>query len=147
MDVHAGVRLQDFLESTRGQSEEGLVPELVEQVKLRHGESVRQKTLDLAQPVAAHGLDALVLRIALDVGPTRVSEDMTTEKSHLREVGDRVSYETRNMVTVPLKNVDALLSGGGNPNARPPPASLEKPLPAPPAPVAKPAPGGSFSIQ
>jgi len=41
---------------------------------------------------------------------------------------------------VPLKTVDALMSGGGNPNAKPPPAPLEKPLPAPPAPVAKPAP-------
>jgi len=41
---------------------------------------------------------------------------------------------------VPLKTVDALLSGGGNPNANPPPAPMQKPLPAPPAPVIKPAP-------
>ena len=41
---------------------------------------------------------------------------------------------------VPLETVDSLVSGGGNPNAKPPPAPLEKPQPAPPAPVAKPAP-------
>ena len=34
---------------------------------------------------------------------------------------------------VPLKTVDALISGGGNPKAKPPPAPLEKPQPLPPA--------------
>ena len=38
---------------------------------------------------------------------------------------------------VPLKTVDSALSGGGNPNAKPPPATFEKPQPAPPAPVVK----------
>jgi len=37
-------------------------------------------------------------------GQTRVSEDMSQEKEHLRAVGDRISYQTRNMVTVPLKS-------------------------------------------
>lgn len=40
---------------------------------------------------------------------------------------------------VPLKTVDALISGGGNPKANPPPATFEKPEPTPPAPVVKPA--------
>jgi beta-mannosidase len=44
-------------------------------VALRPGESVRQKTLDLARPLARHGRDSLVLRIALDIGGERVSED------------------------------------------------------------------------
>ena len=43
-------------------------------VALRCGESVRQRTLDLARPIAAHGRDNLYLRIALDVGGARVSE-------------------------------------------------------------------------
>ena len=41
---------------------------------------------------------------------------------------------------VALKTVDDALSGGGNPNAKPPPATFEKPQPAPPAPVVKPEP-------
>jgi TonB family protein len=41
---------------------------------------------------------------------------------------------------IPLKTVDSALSGGGNPNAKPPPATFEKPQPAPPAPVVKPEP-------
>jgi beta-mannosidase len=44
-------------------------------VTLRYGESVRQRTLDLARPIAAHGRDRLVLRLALDVGGARVSEE------------------------------------------------------------------------
>jgi beta-mannosidase len=44
-------------------------------VALRPGESVRQKTLDLAAPLGRHGRDSLVLRIALDVDGTCVSED------------------------------------------------------------------------
>jgi signal transduction histidine kinase len=37
-------------------------------------------------------------------GETRVSEDMSQEKEHLRDLGDRIAYQTRNMVTVPLKS-------------------------------------------
>jgi hypothetical protein len=36
---------------------------------------------------------------------------------------------------VPLKTVDSLMSGGGSPDAKPPPAPLEKPQPLPPPPV------------
>ncbi len=43
-------------------------------VALRHGESIRQKTLDLAKPMAAHGRDNLYLRIALDVDGALASE-------------------------------------------------------------------------
>lgn len=43
-------------------------------VALRHGESVNQKTLDLAKPMAAHGRDHLYLRIALDVDGALASE-------------------------------------------------------------------------
>lgn len=38
---------------------------------------------------------------------------------------------------IPLKTVDALVSGGGNPNAKPPPAALAAPPPAPAPAVAK----------
>jgi beta-mannosidase len=44
-------------------------------VRLRHNESVRQHTLDLAKPLAAHGRDHLYLRIALDVDGALASED------------------------------------------------------------------------
>jgi beta-mannosidase len=44
-------------------------------VVLRRGESVRQRTLDLAAPMARHGRDHLYLRIALDLGGVRVSEE------------------------------------------------------------------------
>ncbi|MBX3737560.1 MAG: glycoside hydrolase family 2 protein [Candidatus Didemnitutus sp.] len=44
-------------------------------VALHYGESVRQQTLDLAQPIAAHDRGALYLRVALDIDRTRVSED------------------------------------------------------------------------
>lgn len=37
-------------------------------------------------------------------GHLRVSEDMTAEKDHFREVGERIHYKTHNMVTVPLKS-------------------------------------------
>lgn len=43
-------------------------------VALRPGESVRQKTLDLAKPMAAHGRDFLYLRIALDVDGALAAE-------------------------------------------------------------------------
>jgi TonB family protein len=41
---------------------------------------------------------------------------------------------------VPWKTVDSLMSSGGNPNAKPPPAPMEKPEPLPPAPLVKAAP-------
>jgi beta-mannosidase len=44
-------------------------------VALRHGESVRQMTLDLAKPMAKHGRDNLYLRISLEIAGVRVSED------------------------------------------------------------------------
>ncbi|MDB6094946.1 MAG: csxA 1 [Verrucomicrobia bacterium] len=44
-------------------------------VFLRYGQSVRQQTLDLAQPLAEHGRDHLYLRIALEIDGVRVSED------------------------------------------------------------------------
>jgi len=44
-------------------------------VALRYGESVRQKSLDLAGMMTKHGADNLHLRIALDVGGRCVSED------------------------------------------------------------------------
>jgi len=75
---------------------------------------------------AATGLHLLLLLILL-VGPAFVSSRGQPDNMPILDF-------------VPLKTVEALISGGGNPNARPPPAPLEKPLPAPPAPVAKPAP-------
>ena len=44
-------------------------------VALRHGESVKQQTLDLAKPIAKHTLDRVYLRIALDVDGATVSEE------------------------------------------------------------------------
>jgi beta-mannosidase len=44
-------------------------------VALRPGESVKQQTLDLAGPMRRHGRDNLYLRIALEIGGTRVSEE------------------------------------------------------------------------
>ena len=44
-------------------------------VALRHGESISQKTLDLARPLAQHTRDRLYLRIALDIDGVTVSED------------------------------------------------------------------------
>jgi beta-mannosidase len=44
-------------------------------VTLRPGESVKQKTLDLSAPLASHGHDSLYLRIALEIGGQRVSEE------------------------------------------------------------------------
>jgi len=75
---------------------------------------------------AATGLHLLLLLILL-IGPAFVSSHSPPDNMPILDF-------------VPLKTVDALMSGGGDPNAQPPPAPLEKPLPAPPAPVAKPAP-------
>jgi beta-mannosidase len=44
-------------------------------VALEPGESVRQKTLDLAKPLARHGRDSLHVRIALEIDGTVASED------------------------------------------------------------------------
>jgi beta-mannosidase len=44
-------------------------------VALRYGESVKQKTLDLAGPMRRHGRDNLYLRLALDIKGVRVSEE------------------------------------------------------------------------
>jgi len=44
-------------------------------VALTYGKSVRQKTLDLAEPLAEHGRDNLYVRIALEIDGVRVSED------------------------------------------------------------------------
>jgi beta-mannosidase len=44
-------------------------------VALRPGESVKQKTLDLAAPLASYGHESLYLRIALEVEGKRVSEE------------------------------------------------------------------------
>ncbi len=44
-------------------------------VALHCGESVLQRTLDLAKPMQQHGRDNLYLRIALNVGGTCVSEE------------------------------------------------------------------------
>jgi beta-mannosidase len=47
----------------------------LKKVALRHGESVRQRTLDLARPMREHGRDNLYLRVALAIGGARVSEE------------------------------------------------------------------------
>lgn len=44
-------------------------------VALRHGESVKQQTLDLAKPLAKHTRDRVYLRMALDIDGVTVSED------------------------------------------------------------------------
>jgi beta-mannosidase len=44
-------------------------------VRLRCGQSMRQQSLDLAQPLADHGRDRLYLRMALEIDGTRVSEE------------------------------------------------------------------------
>jgi beta-mannosidase len=44
-------------------------------VRLLPGESVRQKTLDLSAAMARHGRDQIYLRLALDIGAARASEN------------------------------------------------------------------------
>ncbi|HVU36541.1 MAG TPA: glycoside hydrolase family 2 protein [Opitutaceae bacterium] len=44
-------------------------------VRLRYGESIRQKSLDLGPAIARHGRDCLYLRLALDVDGACVSEE------------------------------------------------------------------------
>jgi TonB family protein len=75
---------------------------------------------------ASAGLHLLLLLILL-IGPAFVSSRSQPDNMPVLDF-------------VPSRTVDALISGGGNPNAKPPPAQFEKPLPVPPAPVTKPAP-------
>lgn len=42
---------------------------------LRYGKSIRQRTLDLTSELARHGRDNVVLRVALEIGDQRVSEE------------------------------------------------------------------------
>ena len=49
-----------------------------------------------------HGIAGAVFQS----GELRVSEDVTAEKEHDSEIGEKVKYLTRNMVTVPLKSVE-----------------------------------------
>ena len=70
----------------------------------------------------------LLLALILVVGPAFIS---TKPKSDDMPILD----------FVPVKTVDALISGGGNPNAKPPPATpvpQPQPSPAPPAPQPQP---------
>ncbi len=39
-------------------------------------------------------------------GEAKISEDVTREKQHLRDVDERFGYRTRNMVTVPLQDIE-----------------------------------------
>ena len=48
---------------------------------------------------------------------------------------------------VALKTVDDAMSGGGNPNAKPPPATMEKPQLAPAAPIVNPTPPPPEKVQ
>ena len=48
---------------------------------------------------------------------------------------------------VALKTVDDAMSGGGNPNAKPPPATMEKPQPTPAAPIVNPTPPPPEKVQ
>ena len=41
-----------------------------------------------------------------ETGKTSVSDDVTKEGAHLREIGERVGYKTHNMVTTPLKSAE-----------------------------------------
>jgi len=76
--------------------------------------------------VASAGLH-LLLGLILVVGPAFVASQSKPDNMPVLDF-------------VPLKTVDSLMSGGGNPNAKPPPAPLERPQPLPPAPAVKSAP-------
>ena len=77
--------------------------------------------------VASAGLHLLLLVILL-IGPAFVASRSQPDNMPVLDF-------------VPLRTVDALISGGGNPDAKPPPAPLvEKPLPVPPAPAPPPQP-------
>ncbi len=78
--------------------------------------------------VASTGIHLLLLLILL-IGPAFVASRNPPDTMPVLDF-------------VPLKTVDALISGGGNPKANPPPATFEqpKPEPEPPAPVVKPPP-------
>jgi beta-mannosidase len=68
-------------------------------VTLRHGECIRQKTLDLGRLMEKHGRDNLHLRIALDVDGRCVSEDtvfLTPPRFvHLRQSKTRATVRLR----------------------------------------------------
>ncbi len=44
-------------------------------------------------------------------GQLRVSDDVTDEAEHNKEVGEKVDFQTKNMVTVPLKSVEGAPTG------------------------------------
>ncbi len=68
-------------------------------VALRYGESVLQHTLELARPLEKYGRDELYLRIALEIGEARVSEDTVFLTSprflHLHRARTRVSVKMK----------------------------------------------------
>lgn len=68
----------------------------------------------------------LLLALILFVGPGFMSTQSKTEDMPVLDF-------------IPVKTVDALVSGGGNPNAKPPPAA-PAPQPPPPAPAPQPPP-------
>jgi TonB family protein len=76
--------------------------------------------------LASTGLHLLLLLILL-VGPAFMASQSKPDNMPVLDF-------------VALKTVDDALSGGGNPNAKPPQATFVKPEPAPPAPAAKPEP-------
>ena len=76
--------------------------------------------------VASTGLHLLLLLILL-VGPAFMASQSKPDNMPVLDF-------------VALKTVDDALSGGGNPNAKPPQATFVKPVPLPPVPAAKPEP-------
>lgn len=66
-------------------------------VALRHGESVLQHTLELAQPLEKYGRDELYLRLALEIRGERVSEDTVFLTSprfvHLHRARTRIAIK------------------------------------------------------
>ena len=74
--------------------------------------------------VASTGFHLLLLIILL-VGPAFIASKSKPDNMPVLDF-------------VPLKTVESLVSGGGNPDAKPPPAPMVKPEPTPPAPPVKP---------
>ncbi len=50
--------------------------------------------------------DAGIAGAVFASGELRISEDVTAESEHLTDIGEKVHYQTKNMVTVPLKSVE-----------------------------------------
>ncbi len=50
--------------------------------------------------------DKGVVGSVFQTGESRITPDVSQEQAHLAEVGQRVGYETRNMITVPLRDVE-----------------------------------------